>query len=150
MAITTGEAFMPTQQIDFDSARLDDVALVAEVGEPLSDEGLTRVKLTGDGRLIAEQQHGEKEGERYSSELSRENAESILREALKFDWETRFPTRRGLPDEAIVTWHLNVPNGNALTAKVWLRDAEKPGPMAVVLSALRKSLDRMTGGKLYL
>jgi hypothetical protein len=141
---------MPTQQVVFDPARLNDFELVAEVGEPLSDEGLTRVNLSGNGRLTVEQQHGEKKGEQFSSEINRERAENVFRQVSQFDWGQRFPLRRGLPDEAIIQWYFNDRHGDTMTLKVWLRDAEKHGVMASVLAALRESVDRITGGKLYL
>jgi len=141
---------MPTQEVKFDPARLNDFELVAEVGDPLSEEGLTRVKLSGDGRLTVEQQHGKEKGEQFSSEINRENVENLLRQASQFDWGQRFPSRPGLPDEAIVQWYLYDRQGNTMTLKVWLRDAEKHGAIGPVLAALRKSVERMTDGKLYL
>jgi len=141
---------MPTQEVKFDPVRINDFELVAEVGDPLSEEGLTRVKLSGDGRLTVEQQHGKGKGEQFSGEINRENTENLLRQASQFDWGQRFPSRRGLPDEAIVQWYLYDRHGSTMTLKVWLRDAEKHGAMAPVLAILRKSVERVTDGKLYL
>jgi hypothetical protein len=141
---------MLPKQVSFFSARQNDFELVAEVGDPKSEEGLTRVRLSGDGRLSVEQERGEEKAEQFQGELDRENTEILLRQASQFDWEQHFPPRPGLPDEAIVQWFLHDRQGGTVTLKVWLRDAEKNRVMEPVLSTLRKSVEQMTYGKLYL
>ena len=141
---------MLSERVIFFSARLNDFELAAEVGEPLSEEGLTRVRLTGDGRLTVEQERGHEKVEQYQAELDRENTENILRQASQFDWEQSFPPRPGLPDEAIIHWFFHDRQGGTLTLKVWLRDAEKNSVMEPVLTTLRQSVERVTNGKLYL
>ncbi len=141
---------MSVERIIFDPARLQDFELVAEVGDTFSEEGLTRVKLDGNGRLVVEQQREKARGGQFQGEIDRQNTESVLRQASQFDWEQRFPSRRGLPDEAVVQWSLRDHQGRTLTVKVWLRDAEKDAAMAPVLAVLRKSVERASDGKLYL
>ena len=141
---------MPMQQVRFDPARRNDFELVLEVGDTLSDEGLTRARLNGSGTLVVEQLYEKEKEQQFSGELDRESTENLFRQASQFNWEQRFPSRRGLPDEAIVQWYLRERQGSTITLKVWLRDAEKPGPMAMVLAGLRKSVELLTSGKLYL
>ncbi len=141
---------MVPEQVSFFSARQDDFELAAEVGDSQSEEGLTRVRLTGDGRLTVEQERGYEKVEQFHAELDRENTEVLLRQASQFDWEQHFPPRPGLPDEAIVQWFLHDRQGGTVTLKVWLRDAEKNRMMEPVLTALRKNVEQMTNGQLFL
>lgn len=140
------------QRVKFDPARLADFELVVEVGDVLSEEGMSRARLNGQGRLTVEQQRGhEKERARqFHSELDRDTTEKLLRQASQFDWEQSFPSRKGLPDEAIVQWSLHDRQGEAPTVKVWLRDAEKDQVMAPVLAELRRGVQRATDGSVYL
>jgi predicted transcriptional regulator len=140
------------QRVKFDPARLADFELVVEVGDVLSEEGMARARLNGHGRLTVEQQRGhEKERARqFHSELDPDTTEKLLRQASQFDWERSFPSRKGLPDEAIVQWYLHDRQGETLTVKVWLRDAEKDQVMAPVLAELRRGVQRATEGSLYL
>ncbi len=143
---------MPTQRVKFDPLRLADFELIAEVGDVLSEAGMTRALLDGSGRLTVEQHHEAKaEGVRqFYVELDRQSTEQLFRQASQFDWERRFPSRKGLPDEAIVQWSLHDRRGEAITVKVWLRDAEKDQVMGPVLVVLRQGVERATDGRLYL
>lgn len=141
---------MSTQQVKFDPARRHDFELVAEVGDILSEEGLTRVKLGGIGNLTVEHRCGKEKQTEVSGELDAESAGKLFRLASQFDWNQRFPARRGLPDEAIVQWYLHDRRGETTTLKVWLRDAEKHEVMASVLAVLRKGVEQASHGKLYL
>ena len=141
---------MSNQGFKFDQARLQDFELIVDVGDTLSPEGLTHVELSGNGNLVAEQRREKEIGEKYEGRIDGETTASMLRKASEFDWERRFPSRPGLPDEAVVQWTLRDRKGAAVTVKVWLREAEKNGVMAPVLDGLRKDVDHMTDGKLYL
>lgn len=140
------------QRAKFDPARLADFELVVEVGDVFSEEGMARARLNGHGRLTVEQQRGhEKEHARqFHSELNPDTTEKLLRQASQFDWERSFPSRKGLPDEAVVQWFLHDRQGEALKVKVWLRDAEKDQVMGPVLEELRRGVQRATEGSLYL
>jgi hypothetical protein len=141
---------MATQQVEFDLARINDLELIVNVGDQLSEHGLTRVIVDGTGRLAVEQQRGRETVEQFSGELNQESAERLFRQILQFDWSQRFPPRPGLPDEAIVEWTLRDSQGSTRTLKVWLRDAEKHGAMAPAFAELRRHVDRLSYGKLYL
>lgn len=141
---------MPAQGIQFDPARLQDFELTVEVGDTFSEDGLTRVRLNGGGRLAVEQQREQERGGEFHTEVDRDSMERLLRLAAQFDWQRRFPSRPGLPDEAVVQWSLRDRQGGTATVKVWLRDAEKDQVMAPVLNVLRQGVDRATGGKYYL
>lgn len=140
---------METQR-GLDLARSNDFELVVEVGEPFDEKGLTRVKLNRDGAFVVEQQHDKEELQRYPGEVNPDDAERIMQQVSQFTWDQHFPPRPGIPDEAIVRWHLVDHLGNARTLKVWLRDAEKDRVMGDALTLLRKNVERVTYGKLYL
>ena len=141
---------MPTQRVKFDAARLADFELTVEVGDILSEDGMTRVRLDGYGRLAVEQLCQKERGRQFSGEMDRESTERLLRQASQLDWERGFPSRKGLPDEAIVQWSLHDRQGETITVRVWLREAEKDSAIAPVLAALRQVVERATDGTLYL
>jgi len=143
---------MPTQHVKFDPARLADFELVVEVGDAFSEEGMTRARLDGRGQLTVEQQYGHaKERTRqFHGELDTEMTQKLLRQASQFVWERGFPSRKCIPDEAIVQWWLHDRQGEALTVKVWLREAEKDPVMAPVLSELRRGVHQASDGGLFL
>ena len=141
---------MSTQSNPIDPEQTNDFQLVVEVGNIYSEEGLTRVKLDTTGRLLIEQQHDREQTESFSGELDPESTERIFKELPQFNWDQRFPPRPGLPDEAVVQWFFQEKPGSVSMLKVWIRDAEKPGPMATALTILRRAVERVTDGKLYL
>ena len=141
---------MADNQFKFDQSRAEDFELILSVGDPLAPDGLTRAELSGNGSLVIEQQHEKEISETYRVEIDRESAERLLRQAAGFEWERGFPSRQGLPDEAVVHWTLKDRAGAAINVRIWLRDTEKNPIMAPVLEELRKIVDRVTNGKLYL
>ena len=141
---------MSTQPNPIDSAQTNDFQLVVEVGNIYSEEGLTRVKLDTTGRLLVEQQYDRERIESFQGELDPQSTDQLFSELPRFDWDQRFPPRPGLPDEAVVQWLFQEKPGSIRMLKVWIRDAEKPGPMATALVILRRSVERLTDGKLYL
>lgn len=143
---------MPVHHVKFDPTRQADFELAVEVGDAFSEEGMTRARLDGGGRLTVEQQYGqEKESARqFHSQLDTDMTEKLLRQASQFDWERSFPSRKGIPDEAIVQWFLHDRQGETLTVKAWLRDAEKDQAMAPVLAELRRGVQQASEGSLYL
>ena len=141
---------MQAESVRFDPARLEDFALVVEVGDSLSEDGLTRVRVDGDGRIVVEQEPQREATPRAHAKLDRASTETLLRGASQFDWGRRFPTRPGIPDEAVVQWSLQDRQGAQLTMKTWLREAEKDASMAPVLKALRKTVESSSEGRLYL
>lgn len=150
---------MAEQRVTFNPARSEDFDLVIAVGDALSEHGLTRATLDGRGRLVVEQERAaapvaeQREPAKLAAahaELGAEETRSLLARAAQFDWERRFPSRPGLPDEAIVEWTFRDRRGAAVTVRAWLRDVEKDPAMAPVLAALRKGVDQATSGRLYL
>lgn len=142
---------MTEHRVVFDQARVQDFELIMDVGDPLSEDGLTRVTLDGTGHLAVEQQYGpERKEAPVHTKLVVEDARGLLKRVSQFDWELRFPSRSGLPDEAIVQWSFRDKRKGTVTQKAWLRDTEKDPLMAPVLAALRKAVERATNGKLYL
>ncbi|MBA2529327.1 MAG: hypothetical protein H0V19_05095 [Euzebyales bacterium] len=133
--------------------------LVAEVGEPSSPDGRTRVTLHRDGRLVVQwersapqdpKQGRERERREEAGELG-QDPQAVFERASRFLWDQDFPTRPGLPDEAILVWQLGgADDRRTATVKVWLEDAEGDPSMAPVLQALREGTARLTGGDVYL
>ncbi len=148
---------MNDQHLAFDPARAHDYELTVQVGDPTAPDGLTRVRLDGTGRLVAEQIFEEghpaekrPRGRQVTGELPREEAKDLMRRASQFPWEREFPSRSGIPDEAIVVWHFHQKNKEGPSLKVWLREAESDPLLAPVLAALRKELGRLSQNQLYL
>ena len=143
---------MPNNGFKFDQAKARDWELIADVGNILAPEGLTHVLLSGSGNLLVEERHEKETGHKYEGRIDEGTSVGLLKNASQFDWERRFPPRPGLPDEAIVEWTLRSreEGEGVATVKVWLRDAEKDRIMAPVLEELRRNVDRLTDGKLFL
>lgn len=148
---------MSEQHVTFDAARAHDYELTIQVGDPGAPDGVTRMSLEGTGRFVAEQSFGDERGpdratggERIAGELPRAEAEGIMRQAARFPWGRAFPSRPGIPDEAIVVWHFHEKNKQGPTLKVWLREAESDPTQAPVLTSLRKGLAGFAKDRLYL
>jgi hypothetical protein len=132
-----------------------ELSLSVAVGDRHSRHGRTSVVLTGSGRVETSLQIEGKLPDRvrkepYVSEMAATAALDVMRKATQFAWDTKFPPRPGIPDEAIVVWTLSVGAGTKLEAKAWLRDVEKDAAMAPVLRAMRDLVKRVTDGVLFL
>jgi hypothetical protein len=135
----------------------DERELVATVGAPTSPDGQTRVRLADSGRLVVqwervpddvpdvEQRPKEPERREETGELGVDPGPLFERSA-RFPWDQEFPTRPGVPDEAILEWDLREDDRSRTTLRVWLGDAERDPNMAPVLDALRDGPARPPGG----
>ncbi len=153
---------MRNETLSFDVTRAHEYELRVELGDPLSPHGLTRATVDGTGRFAAEQifesdemedAEAFKEGHPPSAvgrQLKQDAAQEILRLASQFRWDREFPSRPGIPDEAIVVWTYGVKGGDHVSTKVWLREAEADPVMGPVLAALRNHLDEIPECKIYL
>ncbi len=159
---------MNNEPLSFDPARADEYELSVRVGSPTAPDGLTRVTLEGTGRFVAEQiferrlqekvtqERPTEEGDaqerdrRVTGELPRSEAEHLLRMATLFPWERSFPSRPGIPDEAIVVWSFGERGVQRATLRVWLREAESDPALSPVLEALRHNLAQLSHGEIYL
>jgi hypothetical protein len=135
--------------------------LTVEVGDVSSPDGLTRVVLGATGELYAEHLAAADErkttaaGEpettaAYRGRVSEEQSLDLFRRAREFAWGLTFPSRPGIPDEAIVVWRLEHADGETLVLKAWLRDVEKDPAAGPVLMALRRQLAELSHNRLYL
>jgi len=136
--------------------------LTLEVGDSMSEDGLTRVVLESTGLLYAEQIHRpEPQGpETFDKreqavgplrwQMSAQQSLDLLRQAQQFGWGRPFPSRPGIPDEAIVVWRLERAGGEPLVLKAWLRDVEKDPVAGAVLMTLRRQLAEFSNTRLYL
>lgn len=158
---------MSEEYIPFEAARADEYRLTVQVGERSAPDGMTRVRLEGTGRMEAEQvlaaqqvgpetrgaeqaAAGEQIVERASGELPRDEVEKLMYQASLFPWGRRFPSRPGIPDEAITDWTLETTRGQRATLRMWLREAERDQAVGPVLEELRRQLGRMAEGRMYL
>ena len=155
-----------TQRLtQYDGTRLAEYSLRVQVGDLYAPDGLTELILTGEGALsarlvreeldveqVGESERGKKppEGATAEGELSPEETEDVIRRAFFFPWSRTFPSRPGIPDEAIVEWRLSGTDGAGQTVKVWLREAESDPDFKPVLEALRRGLARISDSQLYL
>lgn len=133
-----------------------DLELAVQVGDPLSESGRTDMTVDGSGhitaRLVREGPSAKKRAatEPLAGEMETTEAQALIHKAMQFEWQRRFPPRPGIPDEAVVVWSLHAKGGERIDARAWLRDVEKDALMAQVLAALRRELERLSKGKLYL
>lgn len=158
---------MTNERTEQGREQVADARLTVQVGDLYAPDGLTEVVLTADGTLRArlvredlgreEPARDEKEGEGQApvpvtaeGEMPAEEASGLIRKAYRFPWSRPFPSRPGIPDEAIVEWKLEDGQGRERTLKVWLREAEKDPTLVPVLDALRRGLARISDDQLYL
>lgn len=167
---------MTNEWTERDRQELADARLTVQVGDLYAPDGLTEVVLRPDGTLrarlvredlgregagAAEAEDGGKgeveQKERplpgpvtAEGEIPADEATELIRKASRFPWGRSFPSRPGIPDEAIVEWRLEKGAGEARVLKVWLREAEKDPALEPVLEALRRGLARISDDRLYL
>jgi hypothetical protein len=140
---------MSDTPIAFERDRASEYALTVEVGEAASFHGLTRLRLDGTGLIVAEHVGGATEADErpedeprthaqaepkprsLRGQVAREEAGALLERAARFPWGRAFPSRPGIPDEAVVVWIFET-TGRRATLKAWLRDVEKNRDMAPV------------------
>ena len=145
--------------VQFDAARLADYALSADVGSPFSEDGQTRAVLAGTGTVVVEhlqieggtsRQADQKPEQVGTYQMGPDVTRMAIASAAAFPWRTEFPSRPGIPDEAVVTWTLSDSRGGQITLKAWLEDVNKDERMAPVMRALRQAVDAATNGRHYL
>lgn len=143
----------------FQPEALHEYALQLDVGEPASLHGLTRLQLDGYGNVSATDIVAEARQEREApmerstrsakGQLDRDATQTLFRRVHEFPWQRPFPSRRGIPDEAIVTWTLT--RGSAQQQlRMWLGEAEDDPVIAPVLEALRTTLRSISDNQMYL
>ena len=146
-----------------DARDIGEYRLTIEVGDPLSPDGLTRLVLEGHGDLHAEQVYAElsedqsgqfddrtgpPEGE-CTGKIDKLEAERLLKTASQIQWDRKFPPRPGIPDEAIVEWHLGKSDKPSLSMKTWIQDAEEDHNLGPLFARLREELARISEDQLY-
>jgi hypothetical protein len=140
--------------IRFEPQRADDFLLIAEVGDPLSPEGQTRTEVTGMGKLLVTHTTGERDrtasAKPLYGELDREQILVLFTMASQFNWTAKFPPRPGIPDEAIVDWWLRDVQSGELHLRAWLRDVEKNPAMSRAITILRRAVERVSEGSVFL
>ena len=155
---------MNNNAVPLDPAGTEDAVLRFEVGDLLSPGGLTRVTLDGKGHFRAEQMSKpgdyaedtdrlqEKLGtpDPVEGSVEKGDAAGLIDRAGRFPWGRKFPSRPGIPDEAIVAVQLELPGGASKSLKIWLREAEQDKSVSPVLRVLRDHLSRFSKGKMVL
>lgn len=145
---------MNNQDFSFDVDKLNDYKLYLESGERTSPDGQTRVVLHGSGYLKAEQvkEQPENRGKKVpvSIEGEIEDAGEVFKQAENFDWQRKFPSRPGIPDEAIVTWTVEYQDEKIATVKIWLREAEEDDRFKVVLNRLKNVVGKLSDNQIYI
>ena len=121
-----------------------DVHLQVDVGQAGFYPGLAQVSLAGDGTFVARQVFVPAGMEATPSGLIDDvaairgriepaQAAELLERAAAFPWDRPFPSRPGIPDEAVVVLRF----GPHRTLTLWLREAEADPQVGAVLIALR-------------
>ena len=155
---------METEQSIVERAGTERVALMLAIGEPSGEFGRATVRVVGAGRVEVRQETAAEETpeaqtidtrarlrvREYSGDLGRDGAAALIARAERFPWWQRFPPRPGIPDEAIVEWGLQEPDGRTRTLKAWLRDVERDREQGPVLGELRAQVSRLTDGEVVL
>jgi hypothetical protein len=141
-----------------------------EVGNPASPHGQTRLRLDGDGDFVARSVFADagqvapvhaldmddvKWGSDEKLQVVRGRVEApraveLLAQAVGFPWDRPFPSRPGIPDEAIVVLRFGPKGGPQSAVKLWLREAEADPVVGPVLKELRRYLEDFSSGQLYL
>lgn len=159
-------ADMNADYIPFDRAFAREFSLQLQVGNASAPDGVTRVRMDGLGNLAAaqyrrtpeaadrEQKGGdeqkEPESEEVKGEVPADEAVRMFDQVSLAPWDSRFPQRPGIPDEAIVEVRLQRAGRESATMKMWLRDAEKDVAIGPVLEQLRRRVGELSGGRIYL
>ena len=149
------------EHVSFEAGRVSDYRLVVTVGNPSAPDGQTRVEVSGTGRFEAEQVGGDAgtkasvleardAARRSEGAIRKEELERLFYQASLLPAERDFPNRRGIPDEAIVEYRFERADGAVMTARAWLRDAEKDPALGSVLRELRGLLKRFSDDRIYL
>jgi hypothetical protein len=155
---------MTADYIAFDKAFAAEYQLQVDVGQATAPDGVTRVRVDGAGTFEAAQfrraaepapereqtRKQEQDSERVSGKIAPDEAARLFEQASLAPWGQRFPQRPGIPDEAIVEVRFQRAQRQSGTIKLWLRDAEKDVALGPMLTQLRRHLNDLSGGRIYL
>lgn len=160
---------MTADYIAFDKAFAREYQLQVDVGQATAPDGITRVRVDGAGTLEAAQvrratpqtpkqdvrdQSSDKPGDqdtaRVAGKISPEEAAGLFEQASLAPWSDRFPRRPGIPDEAIVEVRFGRADRETGSVKLWLRDAEKDDALGPMLAQLRRHVEELSDGRIYL
>ncbi|HYJ79223.1 MAG TPA: hypothetical protein VEW03_06465 [Longimicrobiaceae bacterium] len=152
-----------------DRSPAPELVLLVNVGHPGFYPGLTQVRLGREGDFTArrtfavtavEAAHAralEVNDERWGMEpglvrgrLGPARAADLLERAAAFPWDRPFPSRPGIPDEALVVVYLGRSGGPHRTLTLWLREAEGDPVVGTVFRELRATLDELSQGAIFL
>ena len=156
---------MSEDRTPLDLARIGEYRLTVLVGEPTAPGGLTRVRLDGSGRLQAEQifataqvgaevptgeivRGGGQVTERASDALRQDEVVNIMRQASVVTWGQPAPSRSAISPEAMTDCAFHTADGQDLTLRMWLRDAERDEALGPLLGELNRHLLRIAKGKI--
>ena len=158
---------MSEEPIQLDLARLGDYRLSVLVGELAAPDGLTRIRIDGTGRIEAAQvcadvlvgaeavtaeiiRDGGRVTDRALGILSREETIDILTQASGIPWTQPVSSRAGVPPEAVTNWTFTTATGEALTLRMWLRDAEQDPVVGPVLRKVAGHVHRIAKGRIFI
>ena len=157
---------MSEEPIQHDLARLGDYRLTVLVGELTAPDGLTRIRIDGTGRIEAAQvfadvlvggeawtaeiiRDGGRVTDRASGILSPEETVHIMTLASRIPWTQPHSSRAGVPPEVVTSWTLVTAAGQALTLRMWLRDAEQDPIVGPVLRKIASHVHRIAEGRIF-
>lgn len=123
--------------------------LSIRVGQPTAPDGLTRAQVDANGTVVVEHQQSDAEEKRESLRGELPEARELIERAADFPWDSSFPQRPGIPDEAVAVWRLSGPQGER-EARFWIGDVESDERMREVFTILRAAVDRLSRGELFL
>lgn len=144
---------MSTQNFTYDSDNLNDYQLHVTVGSPASPDGQTIVDLNGSGTIEAKQLYqlkDQKEKQPSIVEGRIDNPEEYFKPLEQFDWQRTFPSRPGIPDEAIINWMIETKGEKKASLRMWLGEAEDDERYNNVLKKIRSTIGRLSDNQIYL
>lgn len=144
---------MSNQKFKYNPGHLNDYTLHVTVGSPESPDGQTIVDLHGSGSIEAKQLFGAKDRiEKKPSQIEGhiDNPEEYFKPLEQFDWQRSFPSRPGIPDEAIINWRIESGGEKKANLRMWLGEAEDEERYSDVLKRLRKTVGRLSDNQVYL
>jgi len=143
--------------LSFDEAKSNEYWVKVEVGNIYSDDGQTWMQLDGDGNIQAEllkkqntKDQTDYEPILFTGILTEHKVNDLLGKASHLQWDSQFPQREGIPDEAIVIWSFGRKDEQHITTKMWLKDAEKDPGVSPLLMALRRELCLLSKDSIFL
>lgn len=144
---------MSDQDFKYEAGNLNNYKLLVSVGNPVAPDGQTIVSLHGSGSIEAKQVFEAvkgKERKPFHIEGRIDNPEEYFKPLEQFDWRRKFPSRPGIPDEAIIRWEIEYLAEKEASLKMWLGEAEDDRRYNEILKKLRDIVGRLSDNQIYM